>query len=226
MQTLTWVVENKELIKIFYASIIVLICAIITIKSDKIFKLSSYTGIRYFRNAFFFYGIAFSIRYLIKFDAILFNYYFLIKTFFEFFLIMAGFFLLYSLLWKKIESNHEDYSSSLFNAKVSIFYTMTFLIVLLDYLWSSYYFMFVSQIILFSFAFAISFCNYIEKGKKGKFLKFYSIAMFLTLMAWMLNAFSGLWFNWHQGVLIAVYLLNTIMFLLFLIGIINVTKGR
>ena len=52
MQYLDWIVQNKSLIKIFYASIVILICAIITIKSDKLYKLSLYQGIRYFRNAF------------------------------------------------------------------------------------------------------------------------------------------------------------------------------
>lgn len=223
MQLPTWIIQNKELVKIVYALIIVLICAIITIKSNKLFKLSSYTGIRYFRNAFFFYGIAFAIRYLIKFNLMIDNY-FLIKGFFEFFLIMAGFFLLYSLLWRKIESTKEDYTSSLFNMKISIFYLMTLLIITLDYLWTAYYFLFASQIILFSFVFAISLFNYMEKGKNRKFLKFYSIAMFFTLIAWILNAFAGLWLNWNQGILIVIYLLNITMFLLFLIGIIKVTR--
>ncbi len=215
-----WIIANKELIKIFYALIIVFICAVIVLKTDRLFRLSSHKGIRYFRNAFFFFGIGFIIRY---FFGVLPNYRFIITIIFEYFLIMAGFFLLYSLLWKKIEASGSDYYSSLFNAKIFIFYVMSFVIVLLDYLWGTYYLMFSSQIILFSLASIISYANYKKNGKRHKFLKFYFIAMMLSLVAWMLNALASLLLNWHQGILIVIYLLNIIIFLLFLFGVIKVT---
>ena len=62
-----FIIQNKELFKIIYALVIVLICILIVIKTNKLFRLSFHTGIRYFRNTFFFYGIAFAIRYLFKF---------------------------------------------------------------------------------------------------------------------------------------------------------------
>jgi hypothetical protein len=48
--------------------------------------------------------------------------------------------------------------------------------------------------------------------------------MFLALIAWILNALAGLLFNWNPMVVMIIYLLNIIMFLIFLFGIINVTK--
>lgn len=221
MELLSWIIQNKEFVKLFYAFVIVLICAVITIKSDKFYKLSLHQGIRYFRNAFFFYGLAFLTRYFI----IIPGYNFITKAIFELFFVMAGFFLLYSLVWKKIEAPSEDYFSSLFNMKIFIFYIMTFIIICLDYLWNNYVFLFASQIIVFIFAFAISLQNYREKGQNRKFLKYYSIAMLLALTAWILNALAGLLFDWSQGILITTYLFNTIMFLLFLFGIIKVTKN-
>jgi hypothetical protein len=226
MQILDFIVQNREFTKAIYALMIILICVIITKKSDRIFRLSSYKGIQYFRNAFFFYGIAFALRYFLRFTLAGLS----MKTaqvitniFFEFFLIMAGFFLLYSLLWKRIESPHEN-TSSLLNLKVSVFYLMTILLVGLDYIWNTYFFLFVSQIVIFAFVFAISFSNYQERGRNRKFLKFYSFSMFLALIAWILNALAGLLFNWNPMVVMIIYLLNIIMFLIFLFGIINVTK--
>jgi len=219
METLTWIIQNKEFIKIFYALSIVLICAIITIKSNRIYKLSLHEGIRYFRNAFFFFGLGFLTRYFLNIE----GFSFLTKAVFEFFFVMAGFFLLYSLVWKKFETGKTSHSS-LFNGKIFIFYVMTFIIIYLDYLWNNYYFLFASQILTFIFAFAISLNNYKEKGKNRKFLKFYLIAMLLTLFAWVLNALSGWLLSWNQGTLILIYLFNTIVFLLFLYGIVKVTQ--
>jgi len=211
-----WIIENKEILKIFYALIIIFICAIIVYRTDKLFRLSSYQGIRYFRNAFFFYGLAFIVRYFI---GVSFNH-ILVKIFFEFFIIMAGFFLLYSLIWKKFNIQ----KSSLFSPVISLFYLMTILIVFLDCTWNTNYFMLGSQIILFTIASIISFTNYINKGNKHKFLKFYFLAMLLNLIAWILNTFAILFLNWNQNLLINIYGINIIIFLLFLFGVIKLTR--
>ena len=227
MYLYNFIVQNKELIKIFYGLIIVFICLIIVLKADRLFRLSMHKGIRYFRNAFFFYGIGFLMRYILgtpflkKIIVVNFG---ITKFLFEFFMIMAGFFLLYSLIWKKIEVSEEDYPSSLLNKKILIFYIMTLIFVILDFIWQTFFFMFFSQIVLFFCASIISFVNYKNKGNKNKFLKFYFIAMILSFLAWTLNALTMLLLNWNYSALITIYILNMIIFLLFLYGVINVTK--
>lgn len=221
------IIENKELLKIFYALTITAICVFIVIKTNKLFRISLHQGIRYLRNAFFFYGIAFIVRYFlgaIYFQGDLNNIYnFLMRIAFEFFIITAGFFLLYSLLWKRIKSSEINFSS-LFNRGVAIFYAMAFIIAFLDYLWGISYFMFFSQIILFACASIISFANYKKNGRKHKFLKFYFMAMVLSFVAWVLNALAVLYFNWNQGLIMNIYGINIVFFLLFLYGVIKVTK--
>ena len=218
MDVYNWIVGNKELVKIFYALIIVFICTVIVIKTDRLFRISLHNGIRYFRNAFFFFGVGFMSRYFLKG----FPDYYVNKIIFEFFMIMAGCFLLYSLLWKRIESFEMDYSSSLFNPYILVFYLMSFIIVFADYLWLNYYGMFGSQIVLFGFASIISYINY-QKNKSRPFLKFYFIAMILSFTAWLLNAGASSLLNWNQGILIAIYFLNIIIFLVFLFGVMRVT---
>tara|TARA_Y100000310_G_scaffold327801_1_gene394721 strand:- start:568 stop:1176 length:609 start_codon:yes stop_codon:yes gene_type:complete len=197
---------------------IAFICLIVVIKTDRLFKISSHQGIRYFRNAFFFYGVAFVLRYLLNIS----RYYDLIKAGFQFFMIMAGFFLLYSLLWKRFE-NKEGSKSSFFNSRIFIFYILTIIIILLDYFWASHNFMIFSQIILFSFASIISFNNYKEKGKEHKFLKLYFLVMILSFFAWSFNFIFSYFFDRLRW-LANVYILNIIVFLIFLYGVIKVTQ--
>ncbi len=218
-----WIIANKESLKIFYALAIALICAIIVIKTDRLFRLSFHQGIRYFRNAFLFYTLGFLIRYIPGVVDFEFNFN-ITNLLFEFFLIMAGFFLFYSLLWKKFDSPDEPKFSSLFNLKIFMFYIMAFVIALLDVLWATHYFLFLSQIILFAFTTFISYFNYRKNSSKGKFLKFYFVAMLLSLFAWILNFFAALTFDWNQILLINVYGLNIIIFLLFLYGVIKFTN--
>lgn len=214
-------VENKELLKIAYALIITLICAIIVVKTDKFFKLSNHEGIRYFRNAFFFYGLAFISRYFFGVVFAQFASYAFFIYIFEFFMIIAGFSLLYSLTWKKFHIKNEY--SSLFNPRVFIFYLMALVMVLLDNLFGIYNFMFYSQIILFFYASLISYSNY-TKNPNRKFLKFYFIAMVLELIMWILNLLTATLFSFNRMFLLNIGIINVITFLLILYGVIKVTK--
>lgn len=208
------ILENRELIKIFYALAIILICIFITIKTNRLFKLSLHQGIRYFRNAFFFYGIAFFIRYFLGF--ILVDRANIIDPLFEFFMIMAGFFLLYSLVWKNFEKKTTHYVTSLFHEKVLIFYLMAFILVIIDILWQNYFVLFLSQILIFSVMIVLSLRNYLNS--KGRFLKFYLLAMILTFLAWVINAIASRFLEWSP---IFVYTLNIIVFLMFLYGVLR-----
>jgi hypothetical protein len=227
MDLVNWIIANREVIKIFYGLIVGIICLIIVGISHRLYHLSSYEGIRYFRNAFLFFGIAFIIRYVFggfaHFEIISSDFTPLIIILFEFFLIMAGFFLIYSLIWKRIEGPKGSFSSIL-NSRILIFYVMAFIVTILDYLWGSYYFLFISQVIVFVCATAMSYINYSRNGKKRGFLKFYLLAMILALVAWIVNAVTAAFFNWERTALIYVYTLNIIIFIVFLYGILRITR--
>ena len=214
------VAQNRELFRLFYSLIIVFICLIIVLRTNKLFKLSYHEGIRYFRNAFFFYGLAFATRYFLIFVSSPF-----LRIVFEFFLVMAGFFLIYSLLWKRIEGKKPS-ESSLINTKIFIFYAFALIISFLDYLWNHYYFMFFSQIFIFILAVIISYENFKKSRDRNTFLRFYFIAMVFSLAAWILNFIACYFFNWRLRWVVGVYVLNIIVFVLFLYGVVRVIKKQ
>lgn len=209
---------NKDLFRFFYSMVIAAICVIIVFKTDKLFRLSSHQGIRYFRNAFVFYGVAFVIRYLLATPA----YFSFMRLIFEFFMVMGGFLLFYSLLWKRFESSKQV--SSLFNSKILIFYILALVIVGLDYLWGVYTFMFISQIAIFAVASSISYENYQKKGGKRRFLKLYFLVMVFNLIVWILNFIFASFLDWRLRWVANIYILNVLIFIIFLYGVIKVTK--
>lgn len=215
------ILANKELLKVFYALAISLICMIIVVKTDKIYKLSLHEGLRYFRNAFFFYSLAFLARYLfgVLFPAI---GYTIIFPIFEYLVVLAGFFLLYSLTWKKFNPS-ETGRSSLFNSNIIIFHAMAILVAVIDTLVGNYYFMFSSQIIIFFYASLIAYSNY-SKNPKRKFLKFYFVAMILELLLWVLNLLTATLFSFNRLLLLDIGIINVIFFILILCGVVKVTK--
>jgi hypothetical protein len=216
----SFVAQNRVLFRFLYSVIIAFICLIIVLKTDRLFRISSHQGIRYFRNAFFFYGLAFIFRYILG-NPIYFNP---MRVVFEFFMIMGGFCLFYSLLWKRFENSKDV--SSLFNSRIIIFYILTIIIVALDYLWKGFTFMFISQIILFFFASIISYQNYKKDGKKYKFLKLYFIVMVLNFIAWILNFAFTAFFDWRLRWVANIYIINVLVFLIFLYGVVKLTKKR
>jgi hypothetical protein len=220
------ILQNKWILELLYALVICAICMIIVLKTDRFYRISLYQGIRYFRNAFLFYGIAFLGRYFFGLLADMsFDYLFVAQVFFEFFLIMAGFFLFYSLVWKKFESTKVHYSTSLLNSRIIMFELVALALALMDSLYNTYYLMFFSQIVIFFLASIIALSNYLKRDKKkNKFLKFYLIAMILELAAWVLNYLVAAYFNWRHLILVDIGILNAIFFLLFLCGVIKITK--
>jgi len=223
-----WLATNKEILKIFFGLTIGIICTAIVLRTHRLFKLSFHQGIRYFRNAFLFYGVGFLVRYILGaflfFNLINQSYRPIITGVFEYFLIMAGFFLLYSLLWKQIEGDNPKYASSLINPKISLFYLMALILVVLDFVWGGLNFMFLSQVVLFAFASIISYINYSEGKRQYKFRKFYFIAMLLNFIAWLSNTLVVFFFNYNQKMIINIYFLNLVVFVLFLYGVIKVTE--
>lgn len=219
---------NKEIFKLVYTLIIGLICFLIVLRTHRLFKLSAHQGIRYFRNAFFFYGLAFIMRYVLGLFYFLeepyWLYSFLIRGVFEFFLIMGGFSLLYSLVWKKFEPE-EGTHSSLFNLRFTILYLLALIVVVLDYLWETYLFMFVLQIILFFSASIISYSNY-RRSKERGFLRLYLIVIILNLIAWLANFVVASFFDWHKGGVVGIYILNILIFFLLLYGVLSATKKQ
>lgn len=220
MDIYSLLLDNREVLKIFFTIIVGLSCFIIVLRTNKLFRLSYHQGIRYFRNAFFFYGLAFIFRYLFSIIA---N--FATRIIFEFFIIMAGFFLLYSLIWKRFENSEKPSYSSLFNLRINLFYLFTIILVAMDYLWANYYFMFGSQMIIFAYASTISYMNY-RKNKQKEFARLYFIFIFLNLITWIANFITSRYLNWYQPIVIGVYALNIIIFLIVLYGVVILTKNK
>jgi hypothetical protein len=179
-----------------------------------------------FINALFFYGLAFIFRYflgtlyitevVLKAE--------IIQFVFELLLIMGGFSLLYSLLWRKFDPARGR-MSSLFNAKILVFYLLAIVISLIDVLWNMYTAMFIAQIIIFIYATIACLGKYGQGNKKG-FLGLYFIVILLNLFGWIINAIVGIFLNWNEVGVIVVNIINVIIFILFLFEVTRTTSPK
>jgi len=203
------------------------ICLAIVLRTDRFYRLSLHQGIRYFRNAFLFYGVGFIVRYLFGVVSDLeLDYAFFLKIAFEYLFVMAGFFLLYSLIWKKIESSKVEYSSSLFNGKILVFHIMAVVIAVMDNLWQTYSFMFISEIFIFLFVSILAYINFNNDKGKHRFPGFYFFITLIDLAGWVLNFLAESYLHWDHQVLIFVGIVDVIFFMFFLYGVRRVTKQK
>lgn len=226
-----WIFATKELLKVVYALVVFFICSVIVLKTDRLFKISDHQGLRYFRNSFIFYGAAFIVKFILGGISNPLNnpsyngsYFLVINYLFSFLIISAGFFLLYSLIWKYLEK--EKNYHSLFNIKIGILLTLSLLIVFLDFSFTTNYFMYISQIILFMVIATISLINYIKDKGKHKFLKYYFFTMILGLVTWVLNVGAYYFSDWAVAIKINIYIINMIFFLFFLFALTKLTNKK
>jgi hypothetical protein len=91
--------QHRLVIEIVYTALIVLLTAYLTFQINNLYRVSDHTGLRYFRNTFFFFGLAFFIRYFMHYlpEPYLFPLFVLFSTVIG----LSGFSLLHSMLWKE-----------------------------------------------------------------------------------------------------------------------------
>jgi hypothetical protein len=105
-------------------SFIIIICSFMIYRATReMYELSSYKGIKYFRQSFLFFAVAYFFRYFIRFFLVIFTrpetnilsgYVYIASLFvFLYSSAMAVFYLLYSVMWKKW--NHSRQRIWLFN---------------------------------------------------------------------------------------------------------------
>ena len=220
-------IQNKELLKAIYGLTIVSISALIFLRADRFFKLSDHQGIRYFRNAFFFYGAGFFSKFiLLKLQNPLPEY---DQAFFEvvgilanFLILLASFFLLYSLIWRKIEKE-KNYHSVL-NLKMIPLYFTAAIVIYIDASFRGFFE--ISQVVIFATMCFISF----EKVIKSNFKKESSAYLITILMGLLTAIFSYLsligpsW--WGRVDHLYVYIPESAFFLAFLILAYRMTRIR
>jgi hypothetical protein len=214
------ILQNTELMTILYAFFIAFICAILVLKIDRMFKISDYQGLRYIRNAFFFYSLSFIILFVLgrgEVNASL-IYTKVIWFLFKFLITTAVLFLLYSLIWKKVEKNKSH--NSLFNLKSATIYLIALVLSI-----TGTHIFYPSQIILNIAILSFSLKNLINEKNKYPFLKYYSIAICASLLHWTTSYLIELGLlNAHTAILSIFG--NLAFFLIFLGGILNITRNK
>lgn len=215
-------------IEIIYSFVIILCSLMIYFGTKELYELSSHKGIKYFRQAFLFFAIAYFLRSSIKFIIHYFNLNALLEIctgelrliagllalfIFMYFSSIAIFYLLYSVMWKKWEGD---------SGRIWLFHILAFAISGLVIVFRNVEVYLLMNLILLSFVVATFYISRVQnKKKKSK----HNLHIIYTLLFsfWVLNIIDILVPVFFQGFQLIIYLASITLFLLMIYKVLKKT---
>jgi len=203
--------------ELLYSFVIIICSLMIYFGTKELYELSSYKGIKYFRQAFLFFAIAYFFRSFIKFILLYFN----IKGLHEFspmifgnftlfifmyFSSLAIFYLLYSVMWKKWNGNPN---------KIYLFHLLALIISLSIVISRSSLIYLGVNVLLFIIVLGAVCISRKNTKKKRKGHNLYIIYLLLSFF-WILNVIDILIPEFFQTFQLFIYLTSVFIFLMML----------
>lgn len=199
--------------EIIYSFVIIVCSLMIYFGTKEAYKLTSHKGIKFFRKAFLFFAIAYFFRSFIKFILVYFNVgriFEIISMFFTpltlllfmYFSSMAIFYLVYSVLWKKIKE---------YSLNINLFHILAGIIALVSIFFRYSIVYFIINIFLL-FLVVLTVCIAYKNSKK-KHLNTYIIYLLLSVF-WILNIIEILVPKFLSSFHLFIYLISSGIFLL------------
>ena len=219
------------MLEILYSFVIIVCSLMIYFGTKELYELSSHKGIKYFRLSFLFFAIAYFFRSFIKFIVMYFNietiFNFSPKTFgilfgpatmfvFMYFSAMAIFYLLYSVMWKKLEKSPN---------KIYLFHFFAFIISLITIIFMNpFVYLWMNLLLLSCVIFIYYLSRKQSKIKKSK----HNLHIIYTLLFsfWVLNIIDILIPNFFKTSQLFIYLASIFLFLFMLYKVIKKTGAN
>jgi hypothetical protein len=205
------------LTEIIYNFIIISSCVFIFLKTRKIYNLTAHEGIRAFRNAFLFWGLAFIARFVsyilrnifVNLQAVLVSDFALYYT-----LSLGGFYLVYSLVWKNLEGQREMllHGTAIVIALTEVFYLHNIV--------------YVTQLVVLLFGITISYSNYQQALRENRksFQQLYFIGLILAIIGYLVN-YAAIFIVRHYPIFTYyAYAITAGAFFIFVFGVIKTLK--
>lgn len=209
MEWISLLREYQFLIETVYTLIVVVGSAFIAWRFNDLFRLSSHEGLRHYRDAFLLLGVSFIIRYGIYGVG---WYRWLVYPFFAFFICLAGFTLLRSALWRQVSRRWWFFMLP-----------AAFLMAFLDVMTQTMYFMYFSQMAVFTFGAKVFYDRYEWKKKASGQLPL--LTMILFFFCWVINFLAYV----LQGSFVLLpyyaYALTSMIMVILVFGLVRLRHG-
>jgi hypothetical protein len=201
-----------------YTLIIMSSCFIIYIKTKELYELTTHTGIRYFRNAFLFLGIAYFLRFLTPIfrtqpfsPTIFFSKGFFLVSYVSSVAVLS---LLWSVLWKKYHKGFFD--------RMIFLHAIAVAIALVNFVFRVKLFVILFNTFLVLLAAILSY-YYRKSDRKSGFSQFHFVYLLLFIF-WILNFAARFYFrSISTAAGLTLHTLSTALFLIILYRVLKIT---
>ncbi len=197
--------------EIIYTLIVVVSCSIVAYKANAFYRLSHHEGLRHFRNTFVYFGLAYLVRYVEY--VVLGDVASWMHIPFGFLMSIAGFSLIRSMEWKCVS-----------RPWWLLTYAIAVLIPVLDLIVGIPYFLFLSQIALFTYGVILAKQRYQPNARGVR--QVHLIVMVLFLLGWIVNFIGQMLYNTYPVIVLYVYVITSAIFVLFVFAIMRVHRGK
>lgn len=210
--------------ELIYAFVIIVVSLMVYFGTKELYELSSHKGIKYFRLSFLFFAISYFFGSLIKFGILFFDLRQIMhltpylmgplsQAIFMYFSSMAVFYLLYSVLWKRIDKSE---------SKIIFFHILAGIIAILSIIFNDPLFHLIINFFLLIFvSFIFIFSHRNSKKKKNNLHAIY----FLLFLFWILNMINILIPNVFRSFQLLIYLFSIGIFISILYKVLKKTGG-
>ena len=201
-------------IELIYSIVVIASSLIIYFSTREIYNLTSHKGIKYFRTAFLFFALSFFFRFIIKLVIVAFNlprilnihpFFFDVGILFLFMYAstMAMFYLLYSVMWKKLENNYGG---------IYILHLLALIIAFISISTPDAILLLTIEAIVLLLISIESYMSYRKSAKKKSHSKLYTIYLLLFVF-WVLNIIDILVPNFFVLVQLIIFAASATLFL-------------
>ncbi len=230
---------NELYLSIFNLLIVTILAFLISLKVDRLYQFSNHKGIRLFRHAFLFFSVAFFTQAIILIAGIwivppisksslsplaIRLFIGVLHMIFAYTITLSGFYIVYSLIWKKVNS------SSKFVTKIKILsiHLIAFAIAIIYIFFPgiSVHFLFIPQLCVLSYGIYVCYNKYqnIRKHNRQGFLQLYLITLILMFIGWFFNYITGFVRSIYKLFPLYTQILTLGIFVIFIYGVMKITK--
>lgn len=222
-------------IELLYMLVIVFCCIVIAKHTRCLYNLSFHQGIKYFAEAFIFWGSGFVLRFVYILGVLYPNLYGplakigmpILQVAFEYLLTLGGFFLVYSLIWRQIDQMTISFLAARF--RIVALHALALSLALADTAINTFHFLYIVQIVALGYAGLLTYDHWktsSSKSMKDTFASLYLIALCAAFVGYLVNYAAEFFIYQFPWVRYITYLFTSSVFGIIMYGVLRIVHSQ
>lgn len=215
-------------VELLYTLIVVFCCIVIAKHTRCLYNLSFHNGIKYFGEAFVFWGLGYIVRlvyiisllYINSMNSIVLS---IIHLAFEYLLTLGGFFLVYSLIWRLLDEMTSSFLAVRF--RILSLHLLALALSLVDMAINTTQLLYIVQLFALGYAGILTYDHWKtseKKSMKDTFASLYLIALCAAFIGYLVNYIAEFFIYQFPWVRFITYIFTSSVFAIIMYGVLRI----